>query len=141
MMLQQLALFILGLCFIHLTEAQEVFSSQQIEESLFAQIHYAHTKKKARKMAQKDIENGRVFIILEGNIVPAISGTEYLFTDKFGAQFQHQGCTAEPEKITAAYNSVVFDHLTNRYGRKWLKSVRKDAVGLKAWKKQHKKPD
>ncbi len=33
---------------------------------------------------------------------------------------------------------MVFDYLTIVYGKKWIKEIRKDVIGLSNWKKHNK---
>ena len=36
-----------------------------------------------------------------------------------------------------AYDHIIFDHLQAAYGKAWRRSIRKDVVGLKQWKRKH----
>ena len=91
---------------------------------------------KARQLAESDIKNGTPFLLLMGGIAPVIVDTDTKFEKKYGVLFYEYGCTGPDDKMLTAYNETVFDFMTDRFGKKWMREVRKDVIGLKAWKRK-----
>lgn len=90
----------------------------------------------AGQLAEKDIANNLPFICLAGGIAPmVIVPSDSQFEEKFQVHYYEYGCSPADSVCIVAYNSHVFTYLSDRYGTRWIKLVRKDAVGLKEWKK------
>jgi hypothetical protein len=90
----------------------------------------------AKALAEKDIANNLPFLCLSGGIAPMVFvPTDYQFEQKFQVHYYEFGCSPAENACMVSYNSRIFTYLSDKYGNQWLKLVRKDAVGLKEWKK------
>ena len=91
----------------------------------------------AQKLAQTDIDKGIPFLLLQSGIAPVIYTTDSLFENKFKVYYYEKGCTGPDYEMMKAYNQTVFEFMDIEYGKKWRKSVRKDVIGLKKWKRKN----
>lgn len=92
----------------------------------------------ADSLAKMDIAKQRPFLLLAGGIAPvAYMPTDAVIEQKFQFHYYEYGCSAPDEACILGYNQRVFDYLTSKYGKKWVKAVRPDVVGLKDCKKAH----
>lgn len=83
---------------------------------------------------EKDIANKTIFLFLQGGIAPVAYTTDQEFQNQYGIYFYDFGCISPDHKCLIKYNANVFDYLTKNYGKKWIKEIRKDIIGLKEWK-------
>ena len=88
-------------------------------------------------IVNEDIKNQRVFIFLNGGASPIRFSTDESFEKKYNIYFYEQGCVNS--LCAESYNMIIFDYLKKTYGKKWMKEIRDDAVGLKKWKKINRK--
>lgn len=90
------------------------------------------------KWAKSDISNKTLFLFLHSGIAPVKYTTDEAFEIKYGIYFQDFGdIMSADEKCVIKYNSIVFDYLTKKYGKGWVKEIRKDVIGFKGWKKKN----
>lgn len=85
-------------------------------------------------LANADINRGTRFLLLKSEISPVAFPNDTKFQGDYKIYYQESGCTGPSEQLAIAYNSVMFKYLTQTYGKKWLKTVRKDVLGLKGYK-------
>jgi hypothetical protein len=90
-----------------------------------------------KNYAEADIKNNTIFIFLQGGIDPIIYSTDKEFEKKHNIHFNDLGCIVS--KCAETYNHYIFDHLYKTFGEKWMKTIRKDTLGFKSWKKNNKK--
>ena len=109
-------------------------TDEQIDSSGPAKLLFAK-KSEIRNLAKQDIENGNPFLLLQGGIAPVIIATDPQFEDKYKIYFYEYGCTGPDQSLMEDYNKLIFSYLTDQYGKKWIKEVRDDVVGLNEWKK------
>ena len=112
-------------------------TDEQINSSGQAKLLFAK-KSEIGDLAKQDIENGIPFLLLQGGIAPVIIATDPQFEDKYKIYFYEYGCTGPDQNLIEDYNKIIFDYLTDQYGKKWIKEVRDDVVGLDDWKKNLK---
>lgn len=110
-------------------------SDEQLNNSGATRLTFANSIIQAEQLANGDISNGISFLLLAGGIAPVVIATDPKFERKYGIYFYEYGCTGPDYDYIKAYNKVIFEHLTEQYGKRWIKEVRKDVVGLKDWKK------
>ena len=111
-------------------------SDEQLNNSGATKLTFANSRNQAEQLANEDISNGTPFLLLAGGIAPVIIATDPEFERKYKIYFYDYGCTGPDDKYIAAYNKVVFEHLTRKYQKSWIKEIRQDVIGLKDWKKQ-----
>lgn len=86
--------------------------------------------------ADTDIKNNNIYILLQGGISPVVFPKDKIFEKNFNIRFHDQGCIGS--RCSETYNQYIFDYLYKKYGTKWMKEIRKDVLGFKKWKKNHK---
>ncbi|MBW2962544.1 hypothetical protein [Mesonia aestuariivivens] len=109
-------------------------TDEQINSSGPAKLLFTK-KSEISNLAKQDIENGNPFLLLQGGIAPVIIATDPQFEDKYKIYFYEYGCTGPDQSLIEDYNKEIFSYLTDQYGKKWIKEVRDDVVGLNEWKK------
>jgi hypothetical protein len=114
----------------------ENLSDEQLNSSGASKLLFSQ-KSEIKKLANNDINNGNPFLILQGGIAPVIISTDLEFEGKYSIYFYEYGCTDPGHKLIEEYNNVIFKYLTDQYGKKWIKEVRDDVVGLDKWKKKN----
>jgi len=123
-----LALPILG-------NAQAVkLTDKQINESGVNQLNFIDSLSEATDLARLDIANKLPFLILKGGVSPVVYTTDAKFQGDFNIYFYDLGCTGTLDKYAIEYNRVIFEYLTSVFGKKWIRIVRKDVIGLTAYK-------
>lgn len=90
-------------------------------------------KIEAETSAKEDINNNNIFIYLNGGLTPIFYPTDKIFEKKYSIKFNEQGCTGS--EFSIYYNYIIYNHLSKTFGKKWIKEIRKDAIGFKEWKK------
>lgn len=108
----------------------------QLNNSGPSKLIFVMDKNQAKKLAELDIENGNPFLLLMGGIAPVLISTDPEFEKKYGIYFYEFGCTGPENEMIITYNETIFDFLTIKHGKKWLKEVRDDVIGLKSWRKK-----
>jgi hypothetical protein len=86
-----------------------------------------------------DFKNKNVYLFLQGGIAPVEYTTDKDFENKYGIYFFDFGCVPPSEKCVIEYNSLVFDYLTKKYGKKWKREIRNDVIGFKEWKRKNRR--
>ena len=80
------------------------------------------------------LQNGTAELIIVGGISPVYVFGQERFKKKYGVGYNDFGdiieCSFQEMK---AYNYTVFEWLTDKYGKKWQKDVRKDVEGFDKW--------
>lgn len=111
-------------------------TDEQLNNSGPSKLTFVSRLQEAKKLALMDIENETPFLLLMGGIAPVIISTDPEFELKYGVYFYEFGCTGPDNDVLTAYNEEIFKYLTAKNGKKWIKEVREDVVGLKAWRKK-----
>lgn len=83
------------------------------------------------EIANLDLMNKTPRLLIFGGIAPTEVYGQEKFEKKFGVEYYSYGCIAPAYECVLEYNQVIFDFLTNKYGKKWKRGVRKDVVGIK----------
>ncbi len=82
--------------------------------------------------ALHDIENNQMRILLPGGLIQeTTNASDSLFEQKYHVRFLSQGCVRLPGEDQHAYNQKIFNYLDKKYGRRWRREIRQDAIGLK----------
>lgn len=101
----------------------------------YSKLIFINNCNHAEKIAEIDLKKGHVYILLSGGIAPKVYSNDSIFEKKYNIQFYDYGCVAAQKECIVHYNRIVFNSLKKQYGKKWEKEIRKDAIGLKKWKK------
>ncbi len=91
----------------------------------------------AKNLARQDIDKGTPFLLLQSGIAPVVYTTDSIFENKFRVYYYEQGCTGPDNELMKAYNIEIFKYLDEQFGKKWRKSIRKDVIGFKKWKRKN----
>jgi hypothetical protein len=90
----------------------------------------------ADSLAKADLARQQPFLLLAGGIAPvAYMPTDSVVEQKYRFRYYEYGCSLPEEACVLAYNQQIFAYLTATYGKRWLKAVRPDVVGLQAWRR------
>ena len=127
------SILILGLVISsHLTFGQTgQLTDEQMNKSGAIQLVLADSLEQVTRLANQDIANGTPFLLLQSGIAPVVYTTDKKFEEKYEAYYYESGCTGHKEKFAIEYNKIIFAHLTDKYGRKWKKEIRKDVIGFR----------
>ena len=100
-----------------------------------SKLIFASTVKQASDLAHADIKKGIRYFVLISGIAPVVNQTDSSFEKNYKIQYHDFGCSGPSAEIALVYNKVMFNFLTDVYGKKWIKSARKDIIGLKDFKR------
>jgi len=106
-------------------------TDEQINKSGAVKLLFADSLGQAISLAKEDISNGTPFLLLQSVLSPVVYATDEKFENKYKVYYYESGCTGPREKFATEYNKVIFEHLTDHFGRKWKKEARKDVIGLR----------
>lgn len=112
-------------------------SQNNFSSSAASRIAFANSQLESEYLAKEDIETKNIYIFLEGDWDSIVYSTDKGFEKKYNVIFIDQGCIES--KFSLNYNFVVYNFIYKTYGRKWMKEIRKDALGLKEWKRNKAK--
>jgi hypothetical protein len=115
-------------------EEIETVDSNNFQNSYVSKVTSANNISEAEKFAKEDIENSSLFLIVPGGIAPVIYASDFDFKSKYGVSIINFGCEPLNKEVSISYNMKVFDFLTENYGKKWLKEIRDDVIGLAEYK-------
>lgn len=86
--------------------------------------------------ALRDIANNNMRILLPGGLIQeTINASDSLFEQKYHVRFLNRGCVRLPGEDQNTYNQEIFKYLDNKYGRRWRREIRQDAIGLQKKKR------
>jgi hypothetical protein len=106
-------------------------TDEQIYKSGAIQLVFVDSLAQARQLATQDILNGTPFLLLQSGLAPMVYSTDNNFQNKYDVFYYESGCTGPKEKFAVEYNRTVFKYLTDKYGKKWKKEIRKDVIGFR----------
>jgi hypothetical protein len=107
--------------------------------STYSKLNFIQISENARIIAKEDISKSSIYIFLKGGICPLVYTTDSAFMAKHNVMYYDFGCLPPPIDNIENYNFEIFIFLRASFGKKWIKEIRKDAVGLKKWRKSHRK--
>lgn len=109
-------------------------TDKEINNSGAAKINFIENCNEAEKLAETDIKNKTIFLFLQNGEASIQFYGDKTFEEKYNIKFYEQGCIGS--NCTKEYNKAIFDYLLSKYGKKWIRKIRKDVIGFKEWKKQ-----
>ena len=89
-------------------------------------------------IANQDIKKQEIKLLIVGGISPTMYSTDIDFENKYQVTYYDYGDLAANSECMFNYNSKIFNFLTEKYGNRWKKEIRKDVYGFKEWKKKKK---
>lgn len=104
--------------------------TEYLKKSSLHKLHLVIGNEEAEALAQYDWENGFPVLLLQSGNAPIHYSTDTVFEEKYKIRYFDYGCTGPNKEKIKAYNSIIFKRLTEKYGKKWRKTVRKDALGF-----------
>lgn len=106
-------------------------TDEQINKSGAIQLVFVDSLEQARKLANQQIASGTPFLLIQSGISPIVYTTDKKFEDKYKVFYYESGCAGPTEKFAVEYNETIFKHLTDKYGKKWKREIRKDVIGFR----------
>ena len=94
-------------------------TDEQISKSGSLKLNFVTDEEEAERLAKNDIKNRTPFLLLMSGVAPAIITTDSEFENKYGVYFYEYGCGGPEHEVIIAYNRLIFNFLTKRYGSKW----------------------
>ncbi len=87
--------------------------------------------------ALEDFKKNKAYLYLQGGLSPIHYESQKRFEKRHKILYYDFGCIGPGNMDDIAkYNQAVFELLNFKYGIKWQKSVRIDAIGFEEWKKK-----
>jgi len=87
------------------------------------------------EIANIDLKNGNPRLLICGGVAPTEFIGQEKFEEKYGVEYYNYGCISPAHECVLEYNQIIFEYLTQKFGNKWKKEIRKDVVGIKREKK------
>jgi hypothetical protein len=109
-------------------------ADEQVNEGGASKLVFADSLTQAIELANEDIIKGTRLLLLKDGIAPVVYASDAKFEEDYKIFYHESGCTGPREQIAIEYNKVMFKYLTQTYGKKWVKTARKDILGLKSYK-------
>ena len=93
---------------------------------------YAQNKTlSAQEKFKSDLKSNTVSLYVLSGIVSKATSADGKYEKKFAVKYHDFGCVVPMDvDFYKEYNKLVFTHLKKRFGKKWEKDIRKDAIGL-----------
>ena len=126
--------FLVGFLFIFNFSFSQNESDNKYNNSGASKTTIIDDCSEVKNYAEADIKNNTIYVFLQGGIAPVIYSTDNDFEKKYGTVFNDLGCIGS--KCAETYNHYIFNHLYKTFGKKWMKTIRKDTLGYKSWKKK-----
>ncbi len=118
-----------------------VFALEVTNKDEIQNVDFYEDGRDLPEQAQRDIELGIAGLYIIGGDPPMSYSTDSLFEERYGVGYRIWGDVIYSESAYyPEYNRIVFDYLTEKFGRYWRKHVRKDVEGYKRYSyKKHKR--
>jgi|GEM_PF-2529575 len=111
------------------------FISSLSAQSNSDNIEFLNSKEAFEQLAKKDIQNRKIHLYYASGFSSVNYGNDNIFEKKYKITYYDFGCVAPKHEFLSAYNTQVFNYLSDNFGKDWLKIVRKDIPGLSEYKK------
>lgn len=111
-------------------------TDEEINNSGPTKMTFIEKCDEVEKLFKADLKKGAIFLLLQGGIAPIVITTDIAFENKYQTYYYDFGCNGPNLDCLKKYNELAFTHLTELYGNKWKKEVRRDVIGLKKWKQK-----
>lgn len=88
----------------------------------------------SNKIAKEKWQSGKAKLLLQSGIAPVVYIGQEKFKEEYGVEYDDFGCMMYcSESQMEAYNTIIMDYLTAKFGNKWRNHIRKDVLGLKKY--------
>jgi len=111
-------------------------TDEEINDSGPTKMTFIENCDEVEKLFKADLKKGILFLLLQGGIAPVVVTKDKAFENKYQIYYYDFGCNAPNLDCSKNYNEFAFNYLTELYGGKWKKEVRRDVIGLKKWKQK-----
>ncbi len=115
-------------------------TDEQLNSSGAKKLMFVRNIQEVDALAKKDIYNNMILLLLQSGEAPVTYTTDDLFEEKFQAKYLESGCIGPTLRFAKEYNLLIFKYLSHKYGKKWMKDIRKDVPGLKEFKRNNSLP-
>lgn len=96
-------------------------SDEQLNNSGPSKLMFSGSNTDAVRLANQDIKNGTLFLLLQGGVAPTIIATDPTFEKEFDVYFYEYGCSGPEQRFIEAYNQVIFEHLAKKYKKSGIR--------------------
>ncbi|WP_147320893.1 FEKKY domain-containing protein [Hymenobacter lapidiphilus] len=120
------------------TGQQRKLTDKELNNSGVIQLAYSAECAEATSLAELDIAKQMPFLVLKSGPAPQSFASDVTFEETYGVFYWEEGCTGPAQECMVSYNQRVFKYLTATHGNRWMKTIRKDVVGFKEWRKKRK---
>lgn len=100
-----------------------------------ARLLFVSDRGEAKRLAEMDVAEGVPCLLLASGEYAVAHPGDIQFASQYQVCYFDFACISPPDEVMIAYNQEVFAYLEERHGQAWRKSVRKDVVGFKGWRK------
>ena len=114
---------------------RSMLTDEQVNQSGAIKVIFAESAEKAIELAVADIKKGLPFLLLQSGISPEVYPSDNKFEERYQIYYYESGCSGPQEELAIAYNRRMFSYLTEMYGNKWKRDIRKDVIGFKKWRR------
>lgn len=114
------------ICFILILTSAISYSQQKTQPGCTK-----HLAISAKMNFEESLKTNSLIIYLRGGIVSVITDEDKKFEKSYGIKYHDFGCVLpENLKFYESYNHYVFNHLKEKFGNDWKKSINKNAFGV-----------
>ena len=114
-----------------------VLSDEDYNKSGAIRLVFTDSVEVAKELAVIDLNNDTPFLFIQSGLAPIVYPTDSIFESTYKVYYYEQGCTAPDAKLMSMYNQEIFEYLDKEYGRIWRRSIRKDVIGFKKWRRRN----
>lgn len=97
-------------------------------------VDFLNTIEDFKNFAKNDIQNNAPKLFFTSGLMVIKKENDNEFQKHFKVNYYDFGCVSPKKNLLKAYNFEVFKFLSDKFGNTWLKTVRKDAIGLDEYK-------
>lgn len=105
--------------------------ADKIKASSAQKLMFAINEEQAIQYAKEDIENELLILHLCSGEAPITITTDNLFQTTYNIVYYEHGCIYPDNELVVYYNTLVLNYLKDKYGKKCMKEMRRDVLGLK----------
>ena len=104
---------------------------EKINASSAQQLILTINEDQATQYAEEDIGKGLLILHLCSGEAPITITTDSLFQATYNVVYYEHGCICPHNEFMLSYNTLVIQYLKDKHGKRCIKEMRKDVIGLK----------